>query len=89
MINNKQQQRISIDVNTLKSLACPICTNTIFHTNINLFKKLPAIQSPTGQEQMIAIALAECRVCKNFFQVKSDGLTLITIESPEEYEVLK
>ena len=85
--NNKQQpqqQKINVNIDSLTTAACPVCTNTVFQTNLTLFKKLPAIQSPIGRMQLIAISLAQCCVCSNFFQVNNDGLKLMHIEKPKE-----
>lgn len=86
-MNNKQpQQRININLEELETLACPNCKSTVFQTSLVNFKKLPAIQSPTGQTQLIAINLAKCCNCDAFFRVEKEGLIPIYFNVPEEEE---
>ena len=81
MLNNNQQQaRINININTLETIACPNCNNFIFKTNLSIFKKLPSIQSPTGQSQLVRIDLVSCPACNTFFQIKDAELLPVIIE---------
>lgn len=71
MPNNTQQQvKMNINLNELKTITCPNCGNPVFNTNLNMFKKLPSIQSPTGQAQLIKIELISCPACNNFYFIK-------------------
>lgn len=84
MLNNKQQVRMSININILETVACPNCNNFVFKTNLSIFKKLPSIQSPTGQAQLIEVKLVNCPSCNNFFQIIGDELLPVVLKELEK-----
>lgn len=87
MINNKpRQQKINVDVNTLKSLLCPNCKCVIFQTNIATFKKLSSLQSPTGTEQLLTVQLIRCINCDSFFLINNNVLTPISAQNLSELD---
>ena len=80
----QQQVRININLDTLEIVTCPDCENSVFKTNLSIFKKLPSIQSPTGQSQLIRIDLISCPICNRFFQIKDNELSPITVENVKQ-----
>jgi hypothetical protein len=77
MLNNKpqgQQQRINVDINTLESITCPNCACIIFEAGLVTLKKLSAVQSPTGKEQLITLNLVKCSKCDSLFLVQNNAL---------------
>lgn len=81
---NNVQQKINININALETVACPNCNNFIFKTNLSIFKKLPSVQSPIGQPQLIRIDLVSCPACNHFFQVKDDELLPVILKELEK-----
>ena len=80
-LNNTQQQvKMNINLNSLKPLTCPKCKNTVFRADLNMFKKLPRIQSPTGQAQLIKIELISCPACNSFYFIKDAELISLPLE---------
>lgn len=78
MNNNKEQrQRINIDINTLKLVPCLSCGCLIFKTGFTMIKKLSALQSPSGKEQLVSINPIRCSNCKRFFRVENNELKRI------------
>ena len=77
----QQQVRININLDILEIVTCPDCENSVFKTNLSLFKRLPSIQSPTGQAQLIKIDLISCPICHRCFQIKDKELSPITVEN--------
>lgn len=81
MANDTQQQvKMNINLNDLKMLTCPKCENSIFTTNLSMFKKLPNIQSPTGKAQLIKIELISCPACNSFYFIKDAELIPLPLE---------
>lgn len=85
MNNAEQQMKIKVDINTLETVTCPNCKNSILKTDLSVFKKLPSIQSPTGRAQLIRIDLVSCPACNHFFHIK-DGELFPFIISKETLE---
>ena len=80
-LNNIQQQvRMNINLNSLKPLTCPKCKNSVFRTDLSTFKKLPGIQSSTGQAQLIKIELISCLTCNSFYFIKDAELISLPLE---------
>ena len=68
-------QAININLSTLETVTCPICQSPVFEMNLIMFKRLPAIQSPTGRAQLVKVDFVNCPACNNLFQIK-DGVLL-------------
>lgn len=54
-------EKIMIEVNTLPNIICP-CGSELFE-NIFILKKVSALQSPSGKEEIIPLALMVCTNC--------------------------
>ena len=84
MLNNNkqqpQQQRINININTLTPVTCPNCKGIVFQTGLTTFRRLSSVQSPTGQEQLIAINLIKCSTCEHLFLVENNTLTPVSLK---------
>ena len=57
----KEPYKQVVDLNELLDIVCP-CGNGIFE-NIFILKKISALQSHTGKEEVIPISLMVCRSC--------------------------
>lgn len=68
------QMKMNVNLDTLEAVTCPNCKNSVFVTNLSMFKRLPSIQSPTGKPQLIKIDLISCPVCNRFYYVKDAEL---------------
>ena len=75
---------ININLETLEDAVCPICGANIFDTGIIMYKKLPAIQSPNGQPQLIGIPAIACIQCSNLFLVKGTEFVALAKVPKEE-----
>jgi hypothetical protein len=71
MIDNSMTgtKQINIDPNTLQDITCDnkagdrSCNNSYFKQAFKM-KRISAIQSPTGQEQLITIPVFQCTKCE-------------------------
>ena len=57
---NKQQQKLNPDL--AKSIVCEKCDGTIYSV-IFFIKRISALVSPTGKDQVFPIQTFECRGC--------------------------
>jgi RNase P subunit RPR2 len=66
MNQNSAQQapKINIDPFKLKTVTCPNC-ESIFFTEVSMFKEVPAVMSPNGQASMLPIPVVICNECGN------------------------
>lgn len=81
MSNNTQQQvKMNINLDNLKIVTCPQCKNSVFKTNLSIFKKLPLIQSPTRKAQLIRIDLISCLICNSIYTLKDTELFPVSLE---------
>lgn len=57
--------KISVQVNLkdLKSITCPNCGKDLFE-HVYRLKALPALASPTGKDEVIALQVFVCKSCK-------------------------
>ena len=56
------QQRVNIDPNDLTDIECPDCGGLNFKQVVRM-KKLSALISPDGQEQVVSIPIFICDDC--------------------------
>ena len=72
--------QMQLDPFKLPTVTCPNCDG-IFFTELQMFKEVPAVQSPNGQASMLPIPVVVCNECgtvhpkftpKEFFE---DGTT--------------
>ena len=62
-----QQQdptQLRINAQDLKDLTCDECSSKVFR-EATMFKRLSALVSPTGKEQIIPIPVFRCDECNN------------------------
>ena len=71
------QTRININLNELPPVGCPNCECQVLATNIAMYRKLGATQSPTGKAMLAMIPLSLCQDCGAVSQVVGDELKLI------------
>jgi hypothetical protein len=64
---NLQQQQINVDVSQLKDVNCTVCEGKYFQPAF-VIKKVSALLSPTGQEQLANIPVMVCMNCKTNLQ---------------------
>jgi uncharacterized Zn finger protein len=60
-----QQQpsaQVRIDPNSLKDVSCVSCNGKLFQ-EVYMFKKISAIVSPTGRDEMIPVVTYRCVEC--------------------------
>ena len=76
------KQTISVNLDTLASATCPSCGDNIFETDLVTYKVLPAIQSPSGQAQLIGIPVISCVGCNDLFLIR--GCELIPVAKFQE-----
>jgi len=57
-----QSPTMNLDVTKLKSVTCPQCDG-IFFDELQMFKEVPAVQSPNGQASMLPIPVVVCNNC--------------------------
>ncbi len=60
----QQAPKINIDPFKLKTVTCPNC-ESIFFTEVSMFKEVPAVMSPNGQASMLPIPVVICNECGN------------------------
>jgi len=58
----KPGAQIKLDYNDLKDLVCENCGCKFFR-QVNAFKKIGALVSPTGKEQIIPVPVFRCDEC--------------------------
>jgi len=54
--------QMQIDPFKLPTVTCPNCEG-IFFTELTMFKEVPALQSPNGQQSMLPIPVVVCNDC--------------------------
>ena len=57
-----QSPTMNLDVTKLKNVTCPQCEG-IFFDELQMFKEVPAVQSPNGQASMLPIPVVVCNNC--------------------------
>jgi hypothetical protein len=67
--NNQQKQqppqaKINIKAEDLEDVTCDNCGSKVFREAI-MFKKVSAIVSPNGQEQLVPVQIFRCDDCGN------------------------
>ncbi len=62
--NKKPEAQIKIDASDLKDIICSNCGGKIFR-QASMFKRLSALVSPTGKEQIVPIPIFRCDDCGN------------------------
>ena len=70
----RQEPGLKINANDLKDICCEECGGKIFRS-VQMFKRLSAIMSPTGKEQIVPIPVFRCDDCGHInaeFLPKSD-----------------
>lgn len=79
-IPGKQKQvQITINLNDLDTVRCANCGFAIFATNVAMYKRIGATQSPTGKAMLAGIQLNVCQDCGAIMQVVDDELKLVEI----------
>ena len=58
------EAQIKLDINDLVDIVCSECGGKVFR-QASLFKKLSALVSPTGKEQIVPIPVFRCDDCGN------------------------
>ena len=59
---NQQAPKMNLDVTKLQNVTCPECDG-IFFEELQMFKEVPAMQSPNGQASMLPIPVVVCNNC--------------------------
>ena len=57
-----QSPTMNLDVRKLQNVTCPQCDG-IFFDELQMFKEVPAVQSPNGQASMLPIPVVVCNNC--------------------------
>jgi len=60
--NDQPKAQVKLDMSDLKDIVCENCESKIFR-EATMFKKLSALLSPTGKEQVIPIPVFRCDDC--------------------------
>ena len=58
----QQAPKLNVDPFKLKTVTCPNCEG-IFFTEVTMFKEIPAVMSPNGQQSMLPIPVVVCNEC--------------------------
>lgn len=58
------QPRMQLDPTKLDTVRCENCDG-IFFEEVQMFKEVPAVQSPNGQKSMLPIPVVRCVECGN------------------------
>lgn len=58
-----QPEPLTIPLDKLKPINCPVCRGNLFRSAFEL-RKLPALLSPTGQEQIVQLPAYVCINCE-------------------------
>ena len=61
-LGGQESPQLKINANDLKDLVCDECNGKIFKS-VQMFKRLSALISPTGKEQIAPIPLFRCDDC--------------------------
>ena len=56
------QAQLKLDPTKLETVKCENCDG-IFFQEVQMFKEVPAVQSPTGQKSMLPIPVLRCAEC--------------------------
>lgn len=59
-----QPQQINVDISAAEDIKCAVCGNWTFQP-VFFFKKLSAIQSPSGKASLVPIDTFCCAACGN------------------------
>ena len=59
---DQPKAQVKLDMSDLKDILCENCEGTVFR-EATMFKKLSALLSPTGKEQIIPIPVFRCDEC--------------------------
>jgi len=59
-----QDQNITINASDLKDIICTECEGKVFR-QASMFKRLSALVSPSGKEQIVPIPIFRCDDCGN------------------------
>lgn len=54
--------KMQLDPTKLDTVHCENC-DSIFWTEVTMFKEVPAVQSPNGQKSMLPIPVVRCADC--------------------------
>jgi len=57
-----EQMKMQLDPFKLKTVECPNC-ESIFFSEVTMYKEVPALQSPTGQASLLPIPVVICNEC--------------------------
>lgn len=60
--NPSNTNAVNIDPSKLETLTCPEC-NSIFFSEVTMYKKLPATMSPSGMPTIIPMPVIICNNC--------------------------
>jgi len=63
-MDGRQDQNITINAADLKDIVCSECGGKVFR-QASMFKRLSALVSPTGKEQIVPIPVFRCDDCGN------------------------
>ncbi|MCK5021129.1 MAG: hypothetical protein KAS32_29230 [Candidatus Peribacteraceae bacterium] len=63
---------IPIDITKLDAIKCPKCEGEFFIT-LQEFRRLSALQSPSGKTELIPMQYVACSKCHTIIDVKDDG----------------
>ena len=61
-MDNKQQQKINIDLSQSEALTCKECGSEQFKMRY-MIRKISALLSPTGEEMLIPVQVFACGAC--------------------------
>jgi uncharacterized Zn finger protein len=61
---NNTPSNINVNIQDLETITCEKCNNATF-TQVVILKKVPAILSRTGQDEIAAIPVFACNACGN------------------------
>jgi|TARA_R110000851_G_scaffold11584_2_gene40440 uncharacterized Zn finger protein len=71
---DQPKTQVKIDLKDLSDIICENCSSTFFR-QVSAFKKLSALVSPTGKEQIIPVPVFRCDECghinKEFLPTKT------------------
>lgn len=61
-MNNKKQAQVNIKPEDMKDIVCENCGSKYFR-QVNAFKRLSALVSPSGKEQIVPVPTFRCDDC--------------------------
>ena len=82
-IPKKQPQQVKVDLGQAETIKCKSCGNYLFIQSFVL-KKLSALVSPTGNEEMIPIQVFSCGNCGEVLEGMLQGTGIDEKEPPSE-----